>query len=160
MIIFNFEYFFPFLLASLILPGSFISSLKTFTYLRAIGLLFFFPQCSNKDFHYLGFLSENIRTLNWCINFTVICVCVLSCVQVLVTPWTDYSPSGYTVHGVFQARILEWVAISYSRGSSQPRGWTCVSFISYTGRQILYHHLGSPVFHYIQPIIITKNPFT
>ena len=43
--------------------------------------------------------------------------------------------SGSSVHGVFQARILEWVAISLSRGSSRPRDQTCVSCI---GRQILY----------------------
>ena len=36
----------------------------------------------------------------------------------------DCSPPGSSVHGIFQARILEWVAISYSRGSSQPRDWT------------------------------------
>ena len=34
---------------------------------------------------------------------------------------TDCPPPGFSVHGIFQARILEWVAISYSRGSSQPR---------------------------------------
>ena len=33
----------------------------------------------------------------------------------------DYSPLGFSIHGVFQARILEWVAISFSRGSSPPR---------------------------------------
>ena len=33
----------------------------------------------------------------------------------------DCSPPGSTVHGIFQAGILEWVAISFSRGSSQPR---------------------------------------
>ena len=33
----------------------------------------------------------------------------------------DCSPPGSSVHGIFQARILEWVAISFSRGSSQPR---------------------------------------
>ena len=33
----------------------------------------------------------------------------------------DYSLPGSSVHGVFQARILEWIAISFSRGSSQPR---------------------------------------
>ena len=33
----------------------------------------------------------------------------------------DCSPRGSSVHGIFQARILEWVAISFSRGSSQPR---------------------------------------
>ena len=39
----------------------------------------------------------------------------------------DYSPPGSSVHGIFQTRILEWVAISYSRGSSQPRDLTCTS---------------------------------
>ena len=33
----------------------------------------------------------------------------------------DCSPSGSSVHGIFQAGILEWVAISFSRGSSQPK---------------------------------------
>ena len=47
----------------------------------------------------------------------------------------DCSPSGFTVHGILQARILEWTAISFSRGSSQSRDWTCVSYI---GRWILY----------------------
>ena len=36
---------------------------------------------------------------------------------------------GSSVHGIFQARILEWVSISFSRGSSQPRDWTQVSRI-------------------------------
>ena len=39
----------------------------------------------------------------------------------------DCSPSGFSVHGVFQARTLEWVAISFSRRSSWPRDWTWVS---------------------------------
>ena len=39
----------------------------------------------------------------------------------------DCSPPGSSVHGIFQARGLEWVAISFSRGSSQPRDRTCVS---------------------------------
>ena len=42
---------------------------------------------------------------------------------------------GSCVHEIFQTRILEWVAVSFSRGSSQPKDWTCVSYI---GRQILY----------------------
>ena len=37
----------------------------------------------------------------------------------------DCSPSGSSIRGILQARILEWVAISFSRGSSQPRDWTC-----------------------------------
>ena len=44
-----------------------------------------------------------------------------------------------SVHRIFQARILEWVAISFSRGSSQSRHQTCISCISCIDRQILYH---------------------
>ena len=44
----------------------------------------------------------------------------------------DCSPPGSSLHGILQARILEWVAISFSRGSSQPRDRTWVSCI--TGR--------------------------
>ena len=42
----------------------------------------------------------------------------------------DYSPPGSSVHGVFQARILEWIAISFSRGSSPLRDWTWVFCIA------------------------------
>ena len=42
----------------------------------------------------------------------------------------DCSPPGSSVHGILQARILEWVAISFSRESSQPRDWTWVSCIA------------------------------
>ena len=41
----------------------------------------------------------------------------------------DYSLPGSSVHGIFQTRTLEWVAISFSRRSSQPRDWTLVSRI-------------------------------
>ena len=58
----------------------------------------------------------------------------------------DCSPQGSSVLGIFQERILERVVISSSRGSSQPRDWTCVSYVSCIGRWILYHwcHLGIP----------------
>ena len=39
----------------------------------------------------------------------------------------DCSPLGSSIHGIFQARALEWVAISFSRGSSWPRDWTQIS---------------------------------
>ena len=39
----------------------------------------------------------------------------------------DCSPPGSSVHGILQARILKWVAIPFSKGSSQPRDWTQVS---------------------------------
>jgi len=51
----------------------------------------------------------------------------------------DCSSPGPSVHGIFQARILECIAIFYSRGSSRPRDWTLVSCVSYIGRQVLYH---------------------
>ena len=42
----------------------------------------------------------------------------------------DCSLPGFSIHGIFQARVLEWFAISLSRGSSQPRDWTQVSHIA------------------------------
>ena len=46
------------------------------------------------------------------------------------TPWTVCSLPGSSVHGILQASILEYVAISFSRGSSQPRDQTQVSRIA------------------------------
>ena len=57
----------------------------------------------------------------------------------------DCSLPGSFVHGIFQARVLEWVAISFSRGSSRPRDWTQVSHIAGRGftvwapRDIIIH---------------------
>ena len=53
-------------------------------------------------------------------------------VQLCPTLWDpmDCSPPGSSVHEILQARVLEWVAISYSRGSSQPRDQTQVSCIA------------------------------
>ena len=66
--------------------------------------------------------------------------CVLnrfSCVR-LCDPMNCSLP-GSSVQGILQARILEWVAIPSSRGSSQPRVRTHISYISCTGRWVLYH---------------------
>ena len=51
----------------------------------------------------------------------------------------DCNPPGSSVHRILQAKILEWVTISFSRGYSQSRDQTCVSYISCIGRWILYH---------------------
>ena len=48
----------------------------------------------------------------------------------------DHSLPGSSVRGILQARILEWVATSYSRGSSRPRDRNCVSRVSCVGRRI------------------------
>ena len=62
----------------------------------------------------------------------MVCVHAASVVSDSVRP---QEPPGSSVHGVFQARILEWVAVSYSRGSS--RDQTCVSCVSSISRRIL-----------------------
>ena len=55
------------------------------------------------------------------------------------------SPPDSSVHGTFQARILEWIAMPSSRGSSWCRDLTCIFHVSYIGRWVLHHsaHLGS-----------------
>ena len=79
---------------------------------------------SIKSFIYL------VSIIYFCIpiNFACMYVCVQSC-PTLCDPM-DCSPPGPSVHGILQARILEWIAISYSRGSSRPRNQTWISCIS------------------------------
>ena len=75
-----------------------------------------------------------------------------SVAQLCLTLWDsmDCSPSGSSVHGISQARILEWVAVSFSRGSSWPKDWTHVSFISCNGKWIFYHWAtGKPIYVYL-----------
>ena len=47
--------------------------------------------------------------------------------------------SGSSVHGILQARILDWIAMLTSRGSSQPKDGPCFSYVSCISRQVLYH---------------------
>ena len=67
-----------------------------------------------------------------------LCICSLkifchffSIAKLYVTLWDalDCSPPGSSVHGALQVRILEWVAISFSRRSSWSKDWTCISCI-------------------------------
>ena len=51
----------------------------------------------------------------------------------------DCSLPGSTAHGIFQARILKWVAISYSKGSSWPKDQTHIFCVFCIGRWVLYH---------------------
>ena len=69
------------------------------------------------------------------------CACMLAkSLQLGLTLWdpVDCSLSGSSVHWILQARILEWVAIPFSRGSSRPIDQTCLSYLL-IGRQVLYH---------------------
>ena len=61
----------------------------------------------------------------------------------------DYGPPGSSVHGIFQARILEWVAVSFSRGFSRLKDQTHVSYFSCVDRQIFFLLLvppGKPIY--------------
>ena len=90
-------------------------------------------------------LTLTIR-LRWCSSEScMLCAQVASVMSDSYEP-TDCSLSGSSVHGILQARMLEWVAIPFSRGSSRPRDQTHISYVSCIGKQVLYHwcHLGSP----------------
>ena len=75
--------------------------------------------------------------LNWLFVFVCVCSVVQSCLT-LSSPM-DINTAGSSAHGVFQERILDWVAIFYSRGSPQHSDRNCVSCVSWIGRRILYH---------------------
>ena len=79
--------------------------------------------------HLLKRLSSPLNILACFVIDCCVCV-VLCCVVVLSSP-------GSLVHGILQAIILEWVAISSARGSSQLRDQTCIFCVSCIGRQIL-----------------------
>ena len=97
--------------------------------------------------------SRNRITLSWSVDFQDIVHCAkfFSRVWLFVILWTvAHCPwdCGSSVHGILQARILEWIAMSSSRGSPPPRDPT---HISYSGRWILYplSHLGNPSHWYL-----------
>ena len=79
------------------------------------------------------------RVVKWKVKVLVTQLCPTLCDP------RDYSPPGSSVHGILQAKVLEWVAISSSRRSSWPRDQTCISFVSCFGRQVPHCecHLGN-----------------
>ena len=99
---------------------------------------------SSVGFLFLHFLFLMLRddqnSLYVCVHAKSLQLCPTLCNPM------NYSPPGSSIHGILQARILEWVAMPSSRGSSQPRDQTHVSYISCIGRWVLYHWhcLGSP----------------
>ena len=84
---------------------------------------------------YSEHFMEKLEQMFWP-NQYILCICTRGCVclvtQSCPTLWDSMvcSLPGSSVHGIFQARILEWVAISFSKGSSWPRDWTQVSRIA------------------------------
>ena len=92
-------------------------------------MLLFLPS----DWNHLKIPLENMY-LEKHKSRTCMCSVAQSC-PTLCDPMVS-SPSGSSVPGISQARVLERVALSFSRGSSRPRDWICVSCV---GRPILYH---------------------
>ena len=72
-----------------------------------------------------------------------ICCCLVTKLCLTLCDPMDCSLPGSSVHGIFQARILEWLAISFSRGSSWPRDRTHISCI--TGRFFITEPPGKPI---------------
>ena len=75
------------------------------------------------------------------LNIWIFILCMLSCFSHVLTfcDPMDHSLPDSCVHGILQARLLEWVAMPFYRGSSQPRDQTRVSYVSCIGKHVLYH---------------------
>ena len=71
-----------------------------------------------------------VSPTGWCYLVAKSCLTVCNII--------DCSPPGSSAHGISQARMLEWVAISFSRGASRARDRACISCIFCIGRWILY----------------------
>ena len=88
------------------------------------------------------YISEQCSTMNSHIQLTSKCVCMCakslhSCLTLCIP--MDCGPSGSSIRRILQAKMMEWVALPSSRRSSWPRDQTCISYISYIGRWVLYH---------------------
>ena len=86
-----------------------------------------------RDAHYFMVFSPYRYPRHNLRNMKNMCVCMYAkSLWLCLTLWDpmDCSPPGSSVHGILQARILEWVANPFPRGSSQPRDWTCISWSS------------------------------
>ena len=77
------------------------------------------------------------KCMSSCINILSVCLSAQSCMTLYTH--MDYSLPGSSVHGILQAKILEWVVDSSSKGSSQPRDQSHIFYVSCIGGQILYH---------------------
>ena len=102
----------------------------------------FLSLCTSSNFRLCPGHSEYYETLGPVNNTPAACLVAQSCPTLLLSPiqlFLDSSLPGSSAHGISQARILEWVAISFSRGSSRSGDQTLISCVSCISRQILYH---------------------
>ena len=70
----------------------------------------------------IEYMGNSMKTL-----YHGLCVCLVAQLCLTLCDSMDCSPPGYSVHGILQARILEWGAVSFSRESSRPRAQTWFS---------------------------------
>ena len=116
------------------LPPNFWFGLFVFLVLSCLGCLCILEISSLSVALHANIFSHSDRYVKWKL---------FSHVQLFATPWT--------VHGILQARILEWVAFPFSRGSSRPRNWTRVSciaggfFTSWATREAELIDIGEPI---------------
>ena len=104
----------------------------TFIFHFAVDFLFSIPQCPSLLIHIISFLLLSLLWLLM-VHAQPLHLCPSLCDPM------DCSLPGSSVHGIFQTRILEWVAIPSSRGSSRLKDWTFISYVSCIGRPVLYH---------------------
>ena len=107
-------------------------------YIFKVKNLIFFKTCSS---HFLSgpnhpispeiHLTPSTSNLHCLFYFSFFynCCCLVTKSCPILWDSMNYNPPASPVLGTFQARILEYIAISFSRGSSQPRDWTCISCI-------------------------------
>ena len=99
-------------------------------------------QMENKNLQFQPTMNlENPEQINWKLQYSIISIIWEKCTYMYTREWkvkvkvaqlcpTLFDSMDYTVHRILQARIMEWVAFPFSRGSSQPRNRTQVSHIA------------------------------
>ena len=78
-----------------------------------------------------------------------------SCQRLTICIPLDCSPPGSSLHGILQARILEWITMPSSRASSWPRNLTCVSSVCYIGSRLFTTSTGSILMSSTLPDLIS-----
>ena len=100
-----------------------------------------FCHFQDTEFSHIAIYSRN-RFISRYFMFWSVVLVTQSCLT--LCDLMDCSSPGSSVHGILQARILEWIAIPFSRVSSWLRDWILISYVFCIIRQVLTTHLGFP----------------
>ena len=115
--------------------------------------VFLLPTWTEVKFCCSNLLSLEVFIACACMHAELLQLCSTLCDPM------NSSPLGSSVHGISQARILEWVTITFSRGSSWPRDQTCVKCVSCIARQILYHYTTWETMFFFFSLLLLKEGF-